>query len=326
MSYVAHTQSDTEAPLSGVDVEAELDDCVTATQKPNTASAQSVTDDEAESKWFEDLQSRLCDAYGRRILLYNATVNLAISQATIWFAASASNLFGCRLLYLDGIYLGLTSGTLLGNPTIFACVGPSLGGFIVKATGDLTSIIQISLVNFVVLSVYLFALPESLRKQDKPLAAKDENTRTSLTKEESLSALACAKSVFILVMNLIFRRTSYKDGLYFSFSAMCVFTVLWISPLSQSLYKCYIVRLGRIEQHDDASLESEIDTDSSFGDQSIPATESLMMDAFFLFGEATLLVVSYFIVPLFMSVPILYIVSSMSMLTTIIPSTRLAWL
>ncbi|KAG0363079.1 hypothetical protein BGZ54_008358 [Gamsiella multidivaricata] len=138
------------------------------------------------AKW-----TSLSDAYGRRILLYNATVNLAISQATIWFAASASNLFGCRLLYLDGIYLGLTSGTLLGNPTIFACVGPSLGGFIVKATGDLTSIIQISLVNFVVLSVYLFALPESLRKQDKPLAAKDENTRTSLTKEESLSALAC---------------------------------------------------------------------------------------------------------------------------------------
>ncbi|KAG0003896.1 hypothetical protein BGZ65_001265, partial [Modicella reniformis] len=112
------------------------------------------------AKW-----TALSDILGRKALLQLALIALSISQSIIWFTASPRNPFGYRLLYVDGVLLGLTAGGSLLDPAIAAYVGPSLGGYVVKTTGDLTSVIRISLTSFVIVFAYLIAMPESLRKR-----------------------------------------------------------------------------------------------------------------------------------------------------------------
>lgn len=51
-------------------------------------------------------------------------------------------------------------------------VGPYLGGYIVKETGDLTSVIKISIAVYALIAVYLIFVPESLRKKNQQSALK----------------------------------------------------------------------------------------------------------------------------------------------------------
>ncbi|KAI8595611.1 major facilitator superfamily domain-containing protein [Dissophora ornata] len=158
-------------------------------------------------------------------------------------------------------------------------------------------------------------------------------------------ALFGIMALFIPMTNLVFKWTSYEDGHYYSFAAACSFiTFLAIFPLLQFLYKRYINRSGQIELPSDSELDSERNetllgeldseerqstSDSASTDNAI---ESLKMDTSFLLSGTMLFVVAFLIVPLFMTVPMLYVAealrqiavisftANMSMLTTIVPS------
>jgi MFS family permease len=68
-------------------------------------------------------------------------------------------------------------------------IGPSIGGYMVKQTGDLTSVIRISLAGFAILLLYLVAMPESLRKIANPqIPERDDNKDTRHVKKLSFLA------------------------------------------------------------------------------------------------------------------------------------------
>ncbi|KAI8355897.1 major facilitator superfamily domain-containing protein [Mortierella sp. GBAus27b] len=158
--------------------------------------------------------------------------------------------------------------------------------------------------------------------------------------------------LFIPLTNLVFKWTSYEDGLLFTFSGFSSFAAfLGVFPLLQYVYKrCVIkdpnsrrdgyIRVEQAGQQRGTTLESF----SLEEEQSAPAPgtqtqdmdtiTTLKMDATFYFGCTILYGVSYLIVPLFKSVPVIYVAegllqiasisssASTSMLTTVVPSSQ----
>ncbi|KAG0292425.1 hypothetical protein BGZ98_002581, partial [Dissophora globulifera] len=145
------------------------------------------------AKW-----TTLSDIFGRKFLLMVSLSSISSSLLLTWFAASDYNPFGYRIIYFDGVLQGLVAGGPLIKPALFsyiadctatkdrsislgymlisyACggiIGPYLGGHIVRLTEDLTIIIRICLVGNAILLMYLFVMPESLRrKRDVPSVA-----------------------------------------------------------------------------------------------------------------------------------------------------------
>ncbi|KAF9565007.1 hypothetical protein EC968_004267 [Mortierella alpina] len=124
------------------------------------------------AKW-----TSLSDIYGRKLLIRIAMVSITVSQMLTWFAATGHNPLGYRLLYLDGVLLGLVPGGQIVSPALFAyivgtVVGPYLGGYIVRETGDLTSVIKISIAVYALMALYLIFVPESLRRENQKSALK----------------------------------------------------------------------------------------------------------------------------------------------------------
>ncbi|KAF9357535.1 hypothetical protein BGX34_009341 [Mortierella sp. NVP85] len=278
------------------------------------------------------------------------------------------NPFGYRLLYVDSILLGLTAGSSLIQPAITAYVG----GYMVKQTGDLTSVIRISLAGFAILLLYLIAMPESLRKHANPqIPERDDNKDTRHVKKLSfltsiwnavkrgflailepllffapgsipvshkapskytLALIVIAThlvklglfgvyALFIPLTNLVFKWTSYEDGFFFSYVGVCSFgAYLGVFPLLQFLYKRFIIRTSKPKAHGYTQveqLENELETFNLEERQPAPAVveessdtdtiSTLKMDASFFLGGTILFGISFIIVPLFMSIPIIFI-------------------
>lgn len=67
----------------------------------------------------------LSDKYGRKVLMLNTMLTLIMSSMLSWLMASEHNPFGPRVLYLDAVMFGLTSGNVVISPAAFSYVGES---------------------------------------------------------------------------------------------------------------------------------------------------------------------------------------------------------
>lgn len=68
----------------------------------------------------------LSDKYGRVFLLRFSTVITVISCFVHLYAAAPRTFSGTSILYVDGIFRGISAAGLLYNPAVFAYVGESL--------------------------------------------------------------------------------------------------------------------------------------------------------------------------------------------------------
>ncbi|KAI1318616.1 hypothetical protein EDD11_006117 [Mortierella claussenii] len=354
------------------------------------------------AKW-----TSLSDLYGRKVLLNLTMVSLGVYQLMTWFASSSYNPVGYHLLYVKGILLGTTAGFTLASPAIFAYVadctasktrsvqmgyvlisyalgniiGPFLGGYIVKRTGDLTSVIQFSLVCCTLLLLYLIVIPESLRPcHNQPLSAEDEQVEpadqeaagvANVTKNGSFfvhlygrikqGALSLVDPLFLFipgripmssklpsryvpamlllamhltviadvgvmvlfipVTNLVFKWTSYEDGLYYSYVGLCSFiTFTAVFPFLQFLYRRYNApkdsryREDRRDTMERESLLTEFNIEerqsqsaTTSGSTTEDAMESLRKDMTFSVGGVLIGSLAYYFVPTFKSVPAIFI-------------------
>lgn len=64
----------------------------------------------------------MSDKYGRKVLLLNTLLTIIASLMLFWFMASEHNPFGPRVLYLDAVMMGLTSGNMVINPASMAYI------------------------------------------------------------------------------------------------------------------------------------------------------------------------------------------------------------
>ncbi|KAG0082719.1 hypothetical protein BGZ92_011460 [Podila epicladia] len=156
----------------------------------------------------------LSDKYGRKVLMLNTMLTLIASSMLYWLMASEHNPFGPRVLYLDAVMTGLTSGNVVINPAALAYVadctsatnrsvmigyiitsfavgltiGPFLGGYLATTIG-IVPLIKMAILAYVVIVAYMQFIPESLRKRSKksPLAATEEISRDSSMSKVELS-------------------------------------------------------------------------------------------------------------------------------------------
>ncbi|KAG0196222.1 hypothetical protein BGX28_010415 [Mortierella sp. GBA30] len=136
-------------------------------------------------------------------------------------------------------------------------------------------------------------------------------------------------SLLISVTNLVFNWTAYEDGLYYSYSGFCSFVVfLGVFPLLQSLYKKYniqvnkaIAPLFRQEEVEADSLVEEV-----YGEEQrnilepaidVDTMAAIKMDVSFLFGAGVLYLIASFIVPLFKSVPAIFVTEAIESIASI---------
>ncbi|KAF9180052.1 hypothetical protein BGZ51_006459 [Haplosporangium sp. Z 767] len=269
------------------------------------------------AKW-----TSLSDIYGRKFLIQLALIALALAQMITWFAASPHNPFGYRLLYVNNALLGLIPGGNLINPALFAyiadcttastrsvmvgytvisfflggIIGPYLGGYIVKVTGDLTSVIRVSVICLMILFLYLIFVPESLRAQY--ISVADGEGDDDISQPVVSIAPGCTvEQPFVVRV-----RNSVKRGLY--------------------LYKRMVVKVGKNQYQACSQNQEETGTLlQDFQDDEQPTKpvgkvalapalntiESIKMDISFAYCSLALNTISYLIVPLFMSVPVLYV-------------------
>jgi len=68
----------------------------------------------------------LSDKYGRVFLLRFSILVSLISYSVHIYAAAPHTFSGTSILYIDGIFRGITSAGLLFNAAVFAYVGESL--------------------------------------------------------------------------------------------------------------------------------------------------------------------------------------------------------
>lgn len=128
-------------------------------------------------------------------------------------------------------------------------------------------------------------------------------------------------SVFIPLTNLVFKWTSYEDGFFFTYVGLCSFgAYLGLFPFLQFLYKRFVIRTSRSKAHGYTrveQLESELEDFNLEERGPAPAViegssdtdtiSTLKMDASFFLGGTILFGISFIIVPLFMSVPTIFI-------------------
>ncbi|KAF9020085.1 hypothetical protein BGZ52_002848 [Haplosporangium bisporale] len=153
----------------------------------------------------------LSDKYGRKALILNTLLTLIASLMLSWFMASERNPFGSRVLYLDAVMVGLTSGNIMLNPAAMAYVadctsvatrsisigygitsfalgstiGPYLGGYLAKRIGAV-SLIKVGILVYFAIVAYVQLLPESLREGSKkspaPLTTEEVSDDPSVLK------------------------------------------------------------------------------------------------------------------------------------------------
>ncbi|KAF9386274.1 hypothetical protein CPB97_003893 [Podila verticillata] len=155
----------------------------------------------------------LSDKYGRKVLILNTLLTLIASLMLSWFMASEHNPFGPRVLYLNAIMIGLTSGNIVINPAAMAYVadctsvatrsisigyaitsfalgatiGPFLGGYLAKRIG-VVSLIKVGILVYFAIVAYVQLIPESLREGNKkspaPLATEEVSDDSCVFKVE----------------------------------------------------------------------------------------------------------------------------------------------
>ncbi|KAF9108859.1 hypothetical protein BGX29_003789 [Mortierella sp. GBA35] len=184
------------------------------------------------AKW-----TSLSDVLGRKFLLHVTMFGVSLSFLLNWFAASRFNFLGYKIYYVESVFLGLVPARSLANPAVIAysadctpknqrslmigyliasmslgnIIGPALGGYIYRATGDLTVVVKISLVSVALLALYLSILPESLKRKPVSLAqliagktGRDglEETLLGPAKEETSVAWTFKRVYYLIKANL----------------------------------------------------------------------------------------------------------------------------
>ncbi|KAF9304477.1 hypothetical protein BGZ74_001437 [Mortierella antarctica] len=160
----------------------------------------------------------LSDKYGRKVLMLNTMLTLIMSSMLSWLMASEHNPFGPRVLYLDAVMFGLTSGNVVISPAAFSYVadctsaanrsvtigyiitsfavgstiGPFLGGYLATTIG-IVPLIKLVILAYFAIVAYMQFIPESLRKRSKkspPVATEEMAGDSPMSKvEPSLASL-----------------------------------------------------------------------------------------------------------------------------------------
>ncbi|KAG0252986.1 hypothetical protein BG011_006615 [Mortierella polycephala] len=364
------------------------------------------------AKW-----TSLSDIYGRKLLLQLAMIALSLAHlitcVLLGLIPGGNFIHPAIFAYIADCTTASTRSVMIGYTVVSfyfgGIIGPYLGGYIVKVTGDLTSVIRVSVTCFTILFLYLIFVPESLRAQytfvedegddddipqppvsiapdctvKQPFVVRvcDSVKRVLVSTLEPLLlfipgrvpisskipsryvlslwlvssflsriAIVGVMLLFIPLTNLVYHWTAYEDGMYYSFRGLCNFVVfLGIFPLLQYLYKRMVVKVGKDQYQEYSQNQEETETllqgvqdderptklmDMAASAPALDMIESIKMNISFVFCGLALNTISYIIVPLFMSVPVLYVaealnaiamtgeLASTSFLTTIIPSHR----
>ncbi|KAG0202011.1 hypothetical protein BGX28_005328 [Mortierella sp. GBA30] len=123
---------------------------------PKNIAALDPMEDRCKSLLTLAKWTSLSDIYGRKLLVF-------LSMLVSWAADCTST--STRSVQMGYILLCFSLGNIFG---------PYLGGYAVKATGDLIVAIKISIAALVVIVFFLIFIPESLRSENQRSAVNEE--------------------------------------------------------------------------------------------------------------------------------------------------------
>ncbi|KAG0202196.1 hypothetical protein BGX33_009870 [Mortierella sp. NVP41] len=115
-----------------------------------------------------------------------------------------------------------------------------------------------------------------------------------------------ATSLFFSMTKLVFDWDAYEGGLYSSFIYLCLaITFFGIFPAMHSMYGFVVEKKGTPENPYSPSWQQT--ASSSNPDAGLTGIDAVKMDMFFVVAGLCFLIISLLIVPLFPSVPVLYL-------------------
>ncbi|KAI8355902.1 major facilitator superfamily domain-containing protein [Mortierella sp. GBAus27b] len=154
--------------------------------------------------------SSLSDRYGRKVLFFLTVLPVIIEQGLLVYLARHNTSIGIWILYGNALLHGLLGGggslmdpaimtytadcttqeqrsmiigMMLAVMAVGGIVGPALGGYITRMTGDETIVMAVSLVCLSLTALYSIIMPESHRQVAARLSNEGKETESDKTKK-----------------------------------------------------------------------------------------------------------------------------------------------
>ncbi|KAF9908310.1 hypothetical protein EC991_009954 [Linnemannia zychae] len=300
------------------------------------------------------------DVYGRKFLFQAGMTGITLYILVNVFAASRFNVFGSNIYYLEALFGGLMPLGQLINPAVFGytadittrnrrsvtlglmavllaigyTIGSAMGVYFTKNAGDLTNVLQFSLILMALLSIYLSIVPESLPYLNEPVStqvhsvdsgSEGEQGQYSEQPPKQRTVDASHRWTFNSVVNLgkeclgmiidpilIFlpHRVPKSRNIAASYVPILILLVNFLIVMGfhalQSIYRTVIFHQ---QSHDYGEEETE-EIDISYPFKPLgyfSAVDSIKMDAFFSLIGLCALIMSHLVVPVFASVEAVFV-------------------
>ncbi|KAF9330274.1 hypothetical protein BG006_006750 [Podila minutissima] len=290
----------------------------------------------------------LSDKYGRKVLMLNTMITLIMSSMLSWLMASEHNPFGPRVLYLDAVMFGLTSGNVVISPAAFSYVadctsaanrsvtigyiitsfavgltiGPFLGGYLATTIG-IVPLIKLVILAYFAIVAYMQFIPESLKKGSKksPVVATEEMAGDSLMSkvEPSLASLLMRrlksglKTVVAPLMIFVPGAVPVSGNVPSKYTLTLVLLATQLSVFAESgtsLYRCRRIGSSLSSSSSSTPSSEEALTQKVLPDQG--KTESMIMDITFFNYGVTLAFLSIVVVLVFLTPASLFVSEAIS--------------